>query len=503
MPGESEASLLRSVQTLFSAGSLGGLPDRELLERFLSRRDPEAAFAALLALYGPMVWDLCHGVLGDAQDTEDAFQATFLVLVRRASAIRRRDAIGPWLYGVARRVAARAKANAARRRAREIRAVAMLAEPTADVIRQEQVEALYEEVDRLKEKQRAAVVLCYLEGRTHSEAARLLHCPVGTISVRLSRARELLRARLTRRGLALPAAFVGEAPGRERISQVMPSALAVSTAQAAMRLADGKLMTSGVISGSVARLTEGVLRSTMLSTRLIAGTVVLAVGSLATIVVLHGRAVPPADPAMQKVSVAPTPSSAPRDGRNAIVGATAAADAPPVGFFGLRDRARSVVYAIDCSGSMVTRNSFAVAKHELMASVRKLSPRTRFAVVFYNLETRILADSGKQRGMMAPTASNVECVDSQLAEIEPLGGTDHVGAVRAALALKPEVIFLLTDAELLFNSELDEIRGQTGSTRIQIVEFGFGSPPEHTPLRRLATATGGGYEYKERSLFPR
>ena len=442
MPSDAEASLLRSVQTLFSVGSLGGLPDRELLERFLSRRDPEAAFATLLALYGPMVWDLCRSVLGDAQDAEDAFQATFLVLVRRAGAIRRRDAIGPWLYGVARRVAVRAKANAARRRAREVRAMPTLAEPAADVARQEQIEALYGEIDRLNEKHRAAVVLCYLEGRTHSEAARLLNCPVGTISIRLSRARELLRARLMRRGLALPVAFVGEALRRTHTAQGMPSALVVSTAQAAMRFADGKLMASGVISCSVARLTEGVLRSTMLSTRLIAGIILLAISSIATIVVLHGRAVPPADPAAQKVSIAPSPSRAPRDGRNAIVRAAAADDAPRVEFFGLRDRARSVVYAIDCSGSMVMRNSFAMAKRELLASVRKMSPDTRFAVVFYNLETRILADSDEHRGLMTATALNTECVAPQIAEIEPLGGSDHVGASGQRFHSSPKLSFL-------------------------------------------------------------
>jgi polysaccharide biosynthesis/export protein len=152
-----------------------------LLEQFLSRRDEgaEAAFTALVSLHGPMVWDLCRGILSDPHAAEDAFQATFLILVRRAGSIRRRDAVGSWLHGVARRVAVRARAAEARRRrqegqGREMKAIPM---PAPDVAGREQVEALHEEVDRLMEKYRTPVVLCYFEGRTHAEAARLLECP--------------------------------------------------------------------------------------------------------------------------------------------------------------------------------------------------------------------------------------------------------------------------------------------------------------------------------------
>ena len=115
-------SILRSLRTLFSVGTAGGMTDGQLLEQFLSRRgeEAEAAFAALVASHGPMVWDVCRGILADSHAAEDAFQATFLVLVRRAGSIRRRDAVGPWLHGVARRVAVRARAVAARRRRREV-----------------------------------------------------------------------------------------------------------------------------------------------------------------------------------------------------------------------------------------------------------------------------------------------------------------------------------------------------------------------------------------------
>ena len=118
MPRRVHGSVLRSIQSLFSVGTVGGKSDGELLEQFLRRRDEgaEAAFAALVGIHGPMVWDVCRGILSDSHAAEDAFQATFLVLARRAGSIRRRDAVGPWLHGVARRVAVRARAAAGRRR---------------------------------------------------------------------------------------------------------------------------------------------------------------------------------------------------------------------------------------------------------------------------------------------------------------------------------------------------------------------------------------------------
>jgi RNA polymerase sigma factor (sigma-70 family) len=143
-------------------------------------------------------------VLGDAAEVEDAFQATFLVLVRRAGGIRQRELLAAWLYGVAQRVSARVRALSARRRAREGQAVAVEEveavrdEPDADL-----QPLLHEEIDRLPPPYRRPVVLCYLQGKTNAEAARELRCPAGTLKGRLSRARRLLRARLSRRGLAL------------------------------------------------------------------------------------------------------------------------------------------------------------------------------------------------------------------------------------------------------------------------------------------------------------
>ena len=163
----------------------------------------EAAFEALVARHGPMVLGVCRRALADPDDVEDAFQATFLVLVRRARSVRVGDSLGRWLYGVARRVAAKARARSERARAAVRTARRSSRSPRSrPADRVELLAALDEEVSRLPEKYRAPVVLCHLEGLSHAEAAARLRWPVGTVSGRLSRARDLLRDRLVRRGLA-------------------------------------------------------------------------------------------------------------------------------------------------------------------------------------------------------------------------------------------------------------------------------------------------------------
>ena len=187
------ADLLRQVRTLFSVGVVAALSDAELQERFTDQRAAaedatlaaEAAFAALVARHGPMVLGVCRRALADQGDVEDAFQATFLVLVRRAHAVRVGDSLGRWLYGAARRVAAKARARAQRAR---IRYVPLDVEPVVQESSAEQIgllAALDEEVSRLPEKYRAPIVLCHLEGLTHAQAADRLRWPVGTVSGRL------------------------------------------------------------------------------------------------------------------------------------------------------------------------------------------------------------------------------------------------------------------------------------------------------------------------------
>ncbi|WP_422929080.1 RNA polymerase sigma factor [Singulisphaera sp. PoT] len=191
----------RSLTVLFESGTVVGLGDHELVARFAARNDEhdqaaEAAFAALVTRHGPMVFSVCRATLGDRHEAEDAFQATFLVLAGRAGSIRSRRSVGPWLHGVALRVASRARANASRRRLHERRRTEMAANEGVGAgagIDGDVARAIHEEVGRLPERFRKAVVLCYLEGRTHEMAAEELGCPVGTIRSRLAAARERLK----------------------------------------------------------------------------------------------------------------------------------------------------------------------------------------------------------------------------------------------------------------------------------------------------------------------
>jgi RNA polymerase sigma-70 factor (ECF subfamily) len=230
--------VLNDLERLFSQGTLSGLTDGQLLDRFLAGRDggqAESAFAALVERHGPMVLRVCRGVLDDPHDAQDAFQATFLVLVRKAGSVRKRNSVASWLFGVASRVSARARADAARRRKHETRGAAMASTVTHDRPPDDPdlARVVHEEVARLPERYRAAVVLCDLEGRTPADAARALGCPPATLKTRLSRGRDRLRARLIRRGLAAPAVL--SAVGlltRDASASSLPHALARETERA-------------------------------------------------------------------------------------------------------------------------------------------------------------------------------------------------------------------------------------------------------------------------------
>src|ERR1700732_1846438 len=190
--------LRRCAQQQATAGVLDG----ELLEGYVSRRD-EAAFEALVRRHGPMVLGVCRRILRNEADAEDAFQATFLVLVRKAGTIRPRGLVSNWLYGVAQNTALKAKAMIHHRRAKE-KAAGTQPQPAAgeEVWRQVQ-EVLDEELNRLPQKYRVPIVLCELEGKTIKEAARHLNWPQGTVATRLAHGRRLLARRLSRHGLTL------------------------------------------------------------------------------------------------------------------------------------------------------------------------------------------------------------------------------------------------------------------------------------------------------------
>jgi RNA polymerase sigma factor (sigma-70 family) len=176
------------------------MTERQLLECFVTSNDPDA-FAALIERHGPMVLAVCRSVLREQHDVEDAFQETFLILARDAGTITHSETIGPWLRRVALRRAQRVLFQAARRRVRERNRTDSRAEYRTDPFDFSLIPLLREEVSHLPEHYRRPVVLCYLEGKTHQEAAAQLRCPIGTIKGQLSRARQVLRNRLSRRGL--------------------------------------------------------------------------------------------------------------------------------------------------------------------------------------------------------------------------------------------------------------------------------------------------------------
>jgi RNA polymerase sigma factor (sigma-70 family) len=241
-----------------------GVPDGELLQRFVASQD-ESAFEVLVWRHGPLVMNVCRRVLSDAHDAEDAFQATFVILSRKAGTIGRGESLGAWLYKVASRVALRARTMRARRQGREKPLDDQpIAEPGSapeeGVAWKELAPLLDAEVNRLPEKYRKVFVLCYLEGKTNEAAARQLGCPKGTVLSRLARARDRLRQRLEMRGLALAAApFAALLAVHARpLIQISP-VLVTATVQLAILgkfacLAVGKAVTD------VVELAEGTLR---------------------------------------------------------------------------------------------------------------------------------------------------------------------------------------------------------------------------------------------------
>jgi RNA polymerase sigma factor (sigma-70 family) len=242
-----------------------GQTDGELLERFVAERDG-AAFASLVRRHGPMVLGVCRRVLHDPDDAEDAFQATFLVLVRRAAAVAPREAVGNWLYGVAYRTALGARRAAARRRAKEREvAAAPKPEPRAEDAWSELRPVLDQELNGLPDKYRLPVVLCDLEGRSRRDVARQLKLPEGTLSSRLAAARKKLADRLTRRGLALSGGGLAVLLSQNAAPACLPARLVGSAVHAALAAAAGEAVAGGAVSAKAAALADGVMRAMVMS----------------------------------------------------------------------------------------------------------------------------------------------------------------------------------------------------------------------------------------------
>jgi RNA polymerase sigma factor (sigma-70 family) len=293
---------LRQLGTLFDVGAVAGMTDRQLLDRFVtgSGDASEAAFAALVSRHGPMVLRVCRRALSDPNDVDDAFQATFLVLVRKAQSVHAGDSLGRWLYGVSRKVAGRARSMALKRPF-----------PAGDVSESWEDRArpvselgsiLDEELDRLPRRAREAVRLCHFEGLALKDAADRLDCPVGTVGSRLSRAKGLLRSRLIRRGFAPSALAMGFHFESGQYRAAVPELLAQSTSKMAAKSA------AGTIPATVAVLASQGIRSIFMSKGFVtaATAALIGLGCLGTAAAVFGRGAPQA-PA--KADDAPKPKA--------------------------------------------------------------------------------------------------------------------------------------------------------------------------------------------------
>jgi RNA polymerase sigma factor (sigma-70 family) len=272
------SAVTRYVRRL-AGHELRGLTDGQLLDRFARDRD-EAAFAELVRRHGPMVLGVCRRILRHEQDAEDAFQAAFVALARKAGAVRRQDCLAGWLYRVARRLALRSRAAAVRRQLTPLSDAAAVPTPLAPQDRLR--DHLDEELERLPEQYRAPLVLCYLEGRSQAEAARLLATTAGAVNSRLERAREALRQRLARRGLLLSGAALAEALTGAACAALPPTVTRL-TARAALTAR----------TGLVAALARGALHMIATSKLKILSALALAFALL----ILGGMPFPPEVPA--------------------------------------------------------------------------------------------------------------------------------------------------------------------------------------------------------------
>ncbi len=273
--------------TLFHLGPVGDLSDRQLLERFAigdgggDGKRAELAFTALVERHGPMVLRVCAALLRNPHDAHDAFQATFLVLLRKSRDLWVHDSLGPWLHRVAKRVAARAQATARRRRDFERRAAesrtAFFEPPQLD----EPSSVLHEEIDRLPERFRVLVVLCHLEGQSQELAAKTLSLPVGTVKSRLHRARGLLRGRLSQRGVGFSAALLGAETAARAAHPGHPLPLYESMVRTAVRAGTVRAGTSGLISTRATQLFEETIKAMFLTKLRISVVLTLLAGCLA------------------------------------------------------------------------------------------------------------------------------------------------------------------------------------------------------------------------------
>ncbi len=333
MASVQQSPVLRHLRELRNTGALAAASDAELLRGFLVRHE-EAAFAVLVRRHGPMVLGVSRRVLRQAQDAEDVFQATFLLLARKAGSIRKPESVGGWLHGVAHRLALRTRTQDSRRQARERRAAEQRA-PRADsaAALQDVQAALDAALEELPEKYRTALVLCCLEGKTLAEAGRQLDCCPATVGTRVARGRDLLRRRLARQGLALSAAGLAALLSARAAPAAAPAALVRAVVQAAVPSAAGQM---ALCSPRVAALVKEGLRALVLARlKTVAAVLVLAGVVAGAAVLAHGGGGEPraqAEPPPAKESEKPPAAPA---GAVEVTGRVLGPDGRPVAGAGL------------------------------------------------------------------------------------------------------------------------------------------------------------------------
>ncbi len=346
-------SFLHYIRHLIGSDPTADMTDRQLLERFLAQRD-ETSVEALVRRYGPLVFGVCRRVIRDDHTAEDAFQATFLVLIRKAPTLLCCERLGGWLYRVAYRLALRVRANEARRRQREVRAARREADTASQApTPSELVVALEEELQRLPERHRLPLVLCYLEGKTNEQAAQVLGCPQGSMSARLTQARERLRVSLSRRGYTVLATGISSLLVSAVAEAAVPLPLVSNTVRAALWFSRAEATTTGFVSTQAVTLARQACRAMILNKLKIPALILASVmlGTGATMVL---KAAPQADPPRQIVGQSPAdrrPEKAERlgerlpDGAIARMGSTRLRHGDAVSFAAYTPDGRALVTA--------------------------------------------------------------------------------------------------------------------------------------------------------------
>jgi RNA polymerase sigma factor (sigma-70 family) len=390
----------RTIRALFSAGTIGGLTDGQLIERFTSRDadGAELAFAGLVERHGPMVLRVCRSVLRDAHLAEDAFQATFLILALKAGSIRGQHSLTSWLYSVAYNVAAKARSSAARRRSHELKAAQTRPLVCTEDTHDDLGPVIHEELDRIPERHRSVLVLCCLEGLTQHQAAQQLGLPLGTVQSRLARGRERLRARLERRGLNPASAVLALPLSTEAAHVVLPATLTHSTVRLALTIGAARALAIAVVPVAVMNLAKGVVRTMFVKKALTTGVAaLLAAGVIATGAVVYAYQDGKPDPAVARPAEAakreqPAVANV-DDGLLSVTGIVRMRDGSPVAGATVRSNngsdEPSSVTRTDASGRFQLQGLFgygarlhaktADGKHQTVLHVQSGAARTAFA----------------------------------------------------------------------------------------------------------------------------